>query len=66
MPRATLSRQRLLILFLVALLALFSPLVVRFEAVPDLLGIPALYLYLFGVWGLVIAVAAWIVSRGRD
>jgi hypothetical protein len=47
-------------------LALFSPLVSRFEVVPDLLGVPALYLYLFGVWGLVIALAAWIVSRGRD
>jgi hypothetical protein len=66
MPRATLSRQRLLILFLAALLAFYSPLVARFEAVPDLLGIPALYLYLFGVWAVVIAVAAWIVSRGRD
>jgi hypothetical protein len=66
MPRATLSRQRLLVLFLAALLALFSPVVVRFETVPSLLGVPALYLYLFGVWALVIATAAWIVSRGRD
>ena len=66
MPRATLSRQRLLVVFLAALLALFSPVVGRFEGVPDLLGIPALYLYLFGTWALVIAVAAWIVSRGRD
>jgi len=66
MPRATLSRQRLLILFLAALLALFSPVVVRFGTVPDQFGIPALYLYLFGVWSLVIAIAAWIISRGRD
>lgn len=66
MPRATLSRQRLLILFLAALFALFSPIVVRFETVPDALGFSALYLYLFGVWSLVIAIAAWIVSRGRD
>jgi hypothetical protein len=66
MPRATLSRQRLLVLFLAALLALFSPLLTQFESVPDLLGVPALYLYLFGVWAAVIAVAAWIVSRGQD
>lgn len=66
MPRATLFRQRLLVLFLAALLALFSPLVARLEAAPGLLGIPALYLYLFGVWAVVIAIAAWVVSRGRD
>jgi hypothetical protein len=66
MPRAVLSRQRLLVLFLAALLALFSPLVVRFEVVSAVGGIPALYLYLFGVWAAVIAVAAWVVSRGRE
>lgn len=66
MPRANLLRQRLLTLFLLALLALFSPLVVQFESVPAWLGVPALYLYLFGVWAVVIAAAAWIVSRGRD
>lgn len=66
MPRATLLRQRLLTLFLLALLGLFSPLVARFESMPAWLGIPALYLYLFAVWAVVIAAAAWIVSRGRD
>ena len=66
MPRATLLRQRLLTLFLLALLAFFSPLVAQFESVRAWLGIPALYLYLFGVWAAVIAAAAWLVSRGRD
>jgi hypothetical protein len=66
MPRATLLRQRLLALFLAALFAFFSPLAGQFESVPDLAGVPALYLYLFGVWALVIALATWIVSRGRD
>jgi hypothetical protein len=66
MSRATLLRQRLLTLFLAALFGLFSPVAERFEAVPDLAGIPALYLYLFGIWALVIGVAAWVASRGRD
>lgn len=66
MPRSTLLRQRLLTLFLLALLALYSPLVARFETVSAWLGIPALYLYLFGVWAAVIAAAAWILSRGRE
>jgi len=66
MPRATLLRQRLLTLFLVAVLALFSPLAVQLEPGGVWLGIPTLYLYLFVVWAAVIAVAAWILSRGRD
>jgi hypothetical protein len=66
MPRASLLRQRLLALFLAALLAFYSPVTARFDAVPPWLGIPALYLYLFGAWVLVIAVAAWVCSRGRE
>jgi hypothetical protein len=66
MPRANLLRQRLLVLFLLALFAFYSPLPGRFESAPDLGNLPALYVYLFGVWALVIAVAAWIAARGRD
>ncbi len=66
MPRAPLLRQRLLALFLAALFAFFSPLITRFASAPDWAGIPALYVYLFGVWALVIATAAWICTRGRE
>ena len=66
MPRATLLRQRLLVLFLAALFALFSPLPGYLGAAPDWRGIPALYLYLFGTWALIIGLAAWICSRGQD
>jgi len=61
-----LAAWTLLALFLAALFAFFSPLPGRFESLPDLHGIPALDLYLFGVWALVIAAAAWTCSRGRD
>jgi hypothetical protein len=66
MPRATLLRQRLLTLFLAALLAFFSPLVAQFEPGRAWLGIPALYLYLFAAWAAIVAAAAWIVSRSRE
>ena len=66
MPRATLLRQRLLVLFLAALFAFLAPLPGHFAVVQDVLGIPALYFYLFGVWMLVIALAAWLCSRGQD
>jgi hypothetical protein len=66
MPRANLLRQRLLALFLLALLAFYSPLLGRFESAAGLGGLPALYVYLYGVWALLIGAAAWIASRGRD
>ncbi|MBV5274314.1 MAG: hypothetical protein JZU52_11960 [Lamprocystis purpurea] len=66
MPRANLLRQRLLALFLFALFAFFSPIATRFEGVSNAFGIPALYLYLFGSWALVIGLAAWICSRSRE
>jgi hypothetical protein len=66
MPRANLLRQRLLVLFLLALFAFYSPLPGRFASSPSLGSLPSLYVYLFGVWALVIAAAAWIASRGHD
>lgn len=66
MPRAVLLRQRLLVLFLLALFAFYSPLLGHFESALELGGLPALYVYLYGAWALVIGVAAWIASRGRD
>ena len=66
MPRATLLRQRLLLLFLAGMLLLFSPLVLQFEQGERWLGAPALLVYLFATWAALIAIAAWIVSRTRD
>jgi hypothetical protein len=70
MPRASLTRQRLAALFLVALLLLFSPLLLQVQQAlagrEAWLGIPPLYLYLFGVWGLVILLAALVLALGRD
>ncbi|MGB5833247.1 MAG: hypothetical protein WBG92_14805 [Thiohalocapsa sp.] len=63
MPTPTLRRQRLMALFLAGLLLWFSPLVLRFEHGGELFGIPLLYLYLFGVWILLVAVAALILAR---
>jgi hypothetical protein len=66
MPRATLLRQRLLLLFLAGMLLLFSPLVLQFETLGRWLGVPALFVYLFATWAGLIAVAAWIALRTRD
>ena len=56
-------RQRLATLFLLGLLLWFSPLLLRLEGAGRLFGIPLLYLYLFGVWALLVAAAAWLIGR---
>ncbi len=66
MTRATLVQQRLLVLFLIGLLLLFSPLTLRFDMLGHWLGIPLLTLYLFAAWALIIAIAAAILARSRS
>ncbi|SDX85830.1 hypothetical protein SAMN05421644_11631 [Allochromatium warmingii] len=66
MPRSNLFRQRLLVLFLLALLLLFSPLAMRPESAESWFGLPALFVYLYAVWAGVIVLAAWIAFHDRD
>ncbi len=66
MQYSTLLRQRLIALFLAAVLLLFSPLALQFEALGSWLGIPVLFIYIFTVWAGVIAATAWIIGRGSD
>lgn len=61
MSSPTLTRQRLTTLFLLACLALLFPLVATFELTDG--DFPRLYLYLFGVWAAIIALAAWTTHR---
>ena len=57
--------NRLLALFLLGALA-FSPPLLKIFAVDDLvLGVPVLFLYLFGAWGLLIALVAATLSRSQ-
>jgi hypothetical protein len=62
MLRRTAKRDRLVGLFIAAVV-LFNPPVLNLVG-GTLFGWPALYLYLFGVWGGLIAVTALIVERG--
>ncbi|MEO5335913.1 MAG: hypothetical protein H7841_03320 [Magnetospirillum sp. WYHS-4] len=61
MWREEATGERLAAVFLLGL-ALFSPLVLRlFDRGPEtvLAGIPLLYVYVFGAWGLLIGLLAW-------
>jgi membrane protein implicated in regulation of membrane protease activity len=56
-------RDRLIGLFLLALLLLNPPLLLLFGRGGMLFGLPLLYLYLFGTWLAIIAAVAWISVR---
>ena len=63
MKRANPTRQRLAALGLLGVPLLTYPLL----SLPagEFGGFPATYLYLFGVWGGLIALAAWVAERGK-
>ena len=58
-------RELLIALFLLAVLLLTPPLLIVFNQPTRLLGVPLLYLYLFVVWAVLIALVALAVER-RD
>lgn len=65
MHRSTLTRQRLVVVFLAGVLLFFSPILGLFDRRMVWHGVPVLYLYLFGAWAVLIAVTAWIAGS-RD
>jgi len=65
MHRSLLLRQRMIGLFLLGVLLLYSPLLSVFDTNAELLGFPVIYVYLFGTWAALIALIAWLVERGR-
>ncbi|HOB46180.1 MAG TPA: hypothetical protein PKM60_08415 [Zoogloea sp.] len=61
--KATLTGQRLVALFLLGWVLVNYPILSVFDVDRVWLGIPAIYLYVFGVWAAVIALMAWIIER---
>ena len=57
------TRDRALILLILGVMLLLSPLASIFEVQGRVLGLPVIWLYIFAVWGLLIAGAAWLSSR---
>lgn len=63
--RSGLSGQRLIAVFLGGAVLINFPLLALFDrSERDLAGVPLLYLYVFVVWVVLIAVMAWIIERG--
>jgi hypothetical protein len=57
------QRERLIVLLLVGCLALNFPLLALFDRTVLWFGIPALYLYLFSLWGLFIGLMALVMEQ---
>ncbi len=65
MRRSTLMGRRLVAVFLAGCFLYYSPVISLLDRPQELLGLPVLYLYLFGVWVVLIGLMAWIVE-GSD
>ncbi len=63
MQRSILTRRRLVGIFLLGLVLLFSPALTLFDRAEEWAGIPISYLYLFGVWLLLVTLAAITVEN---
>jgi peptidoglycan/LPS O-acetylase OafA/YrhL len=63
MPDEVRRRDRLIGLFLLALVLLNPPLLMLFGGGDTLFGLPLLYVYIFVAWLLIIGAVAWIAER---
>jgi hypothetical protein len=63
MPEEIRRRDRLIGLFLLALVLLNPPLLMLFGGEVTVFGLPLLYVYIFLAWLLIIAAVAWIAER---
>jgi len=63
MPEEIRRRDRLIGLFLLALVLLDPPLLMLFGGGDTVFGLPLLYAYIFFAWLLIIAAVAWIAER---
>jgi hypothetical protein len=63
MPDEVRRRDRLIGLFMLALVVLNPPLLILFGGDGTVFGLPLLYAYIFVAWLLIIAAVAWIAER---
>jgi hypothetical protein len=66
MIRPSLKGQRLAALFLLGVLLFNYPLLDLFADRGRVLGVPVLYVYVFGAWTLLIALMAIVVEKRKD
>ncbi len=65
MPRPPARQPRLVALFLFGVLLFNYPLLALFSRADEVLGVPLLYVYIFGAWALFVILLARAIERGR-
>jgi hypothetical protein len=66
MSRSSITGQRLVAVFLLGCVLLNYPILFLFNRPSAILGIPLLYLYIFGAWSFLIALMAYVIERRRN
>jgi hypothetical protein len=56
-------QQKLIVLTFVLLLTLNLPILLLFDSIQEVFGLPAIYIYIFSVWSISIFTSLLIVSR---
>jgi hypothetical protein len=56
-------QQKLIVLTFVLLLALNLPILLLFDSIQEVFGLPVIYIYIFSIWSISIFTSLLIVSR---
>jgi hypothetical protein len=65
MFRSAVKGQRLVVVFLLGVVLFNYPLLALFNRTASVVGIPVVYVYIFGAWALLIGLAALVIERSR-
>jgi hypothetical protein len=65
MNRSNITGQRLAAIFLLGCVLLNYPILFLFNSPESFFGIPLLYIYIFGIWALLIGLMAIVIERLR-
>jgi hypothetical protein len=65
MFRSAVKGQRLVVVFLLGVVLFNYPLLALFNRTASIVGIPVMYVYIFGAWALLIGLAALVIERSR-
>jgi hypothetical protein len=66
MKRSGAAGQRLTAIFMMGCVLLNYPILFLFADAGSVASLPILYVYVFGVWAVLIALMAWVIERRRE
>jgi hypothetical protein len=66
MNRSSITGQRLIAVFLLGCVLLNYPILFLLNRPEPILGIPLLYIYIFGAWTFLIGLMAFVIERRRN